>query len=82
MPEPSSLHPFRGYSPFRALALRLREQFQAEDAARAAALEAALARRDAARASHSTALAPRAAVAGTAAPATRSRRKQARHTVH
>jgi hypothetical protein len=86
MPEPSPLHPFRGYSPFRALALRLREQFHAEDEARAAALEASLARRDAARAAHPTALASRAAVAGaTPAPAPTPRRavkKRPRRLVH
>jgi hypothetical protein len=77
MPEPSPCHPLRGYSPFRALALRLREQFQAEDAERAAALQAALARREAARITGGPLAGPTgmtAAVRGTA-PRKRPRRR-------
>lgn len=81
MPEPSPFHPLRGYSPFRALAQQLRAQFRAEDEARAAALQAFLAERDAARAPRAGALARRAAVAGTARTPSPSR-KRARRLVH
>jgi hypothetical protein len=82
MPERSPYHPLRGYSPFRALALRLREQFRAEDEARAAALEAALAERDAAHAPRRADVAPRTAVAGAVAPAPPANRRRARRLVH
>lgn len=83
MPEPSRYHPLRGYSPFRALAQRLRAQFQAEDAARAVALEADIARRAAARARYEGALAPRSAAVGApAASAARTPKTRSRRLVH
>jgi len=77
MPEPSPLHPLARYSPFRALALRLREQFQAEDAARAAEL----ARQEGAGAPRAGALARRSNVAGAASPAPAAK-KRSRRLVH
>jgi hypothetical protein len=79
MPEPSPCHPLRGYSPFRALALRLREQFQAEDAERAAALQAALARRAAARITGGSLAGPPLMAAARTATASR---KRSRRLVH